>query len=395
MAHALAAGGAFTCALHTEGGTVLPYCWGANAKGQLGIGKESDPVATNSKPVLIGNLSGAKIIGVSAGGAHACAWTDSGKAKCWGDNAKAQLGYGELDPHSSPPTAVALASVDFSMTSMSLGYSHSCALGSKGARCWGSNTEGELGLGISDDPVGDKPSDLASLPETFIGGTTLQVSIGKNSTCLVTTEGALSCYGIGPVAGLGLAASVGKVPNEVGSNTAKLDLGGKVREVATGYEHACAILDDGSVKCWGNNTLGQLGSAALEAGITLAANTSLAAVPLGAKALTISAGGGTTCAIVEGGRVKCWGNNASGQLGLGNKSPDQSTADAVAKRVPFLVREQRVVGLAVGTQHVCASVEGGNIYCWGENDNGQLGVTTSGDIGDEAGEMEALISVDL
>ncbi len=401
-AYRLSAGEAFTCALCSRSGITLPCCWGSNEKGQLGTGLGKNSVGDeagemrNLKPASVGSLGSAKVLGVAVGGVHACAWTDSG-VRCWGYNQYGQLGYGDTTSRSEPAQlGSALQTVDigtgFLASAVVLGYDHTCAVSAASVRCWGSNEKGELGIGSSVAAIGDASGEMGKdLVDTSIGGTAATVSTGKNVTCIVTNDGKVACYGAASLVGLGGAADVGRNVSQVGALAVTLDLGGKVKSVAAGEAHVCALLEDGNVKCWGENSSGELG---YEGPAVLSANATIASVSLGSKALAIATGGSTTCAIVDGGLVKCWGDNRYGQLGIGTKTP-QSAATAVAQRAPFLVREQRTVELSVGGGHVCAYVEGDVIYCWGRNDKGQLGIDNANDIGDEASEMAALVSVNL
>jgi alpha-tubulin suppressor-like RCC1 family protein len=348
------------------------------------------------KPASVGDLGTAKVSGVATGGGHACAWTDTGKIKCWGDNSLGQLGYGDKVARPKSPSS-ALDEVDvgagFAATRMALGYGHTCALSATALRCWGSNAEGELGAGSAEQNIGDQPGEMGgTLADTSVGGAVARASAGQNITCMVANEGKVGCYG--PASVLGVSANDGRDKGKLGANAATLDLGGKAKSIASGDAHACALLEDGNVKCWGQNTDGQLGHDGLAQGVATPLSADLAPVGVGAKVLAIAAGGATTCVIVEGGLVKCWGRNTNGQLGIGSRAPD-SAAASVDKRAPFLVKGQRAVELAVGGNHVCAYVEGGNLYCWGANDKGQLGIGSAVDVGVEPGEMDRLVAVNL
>lgn len=136
--------------------------------------------------------------------------------------------------------------------------------------------------------------------------------------------------------------------------------------LAVGGSHACARMLDGTVRCWGENRLGQLGDGAnLDAGTSPPDSPQPKVVPGVDDALSISAGSNHTCIVRAGGRLSCWGYNYSGQLGTGNNRPSSTPLD-----VPGL---GEVAFVSAGYIATCAVLKDGTISCWGDNDNGQLG----------------------
>jgi len=197
-----------------------------------------------------------------------------------------------------------------------------------------------------------------------------------HTTCVLSDDGRVFCWGqnscgqVGdghtPAPGcFGGAGSTGVAkPTEVAGVSGAAFL-------AVGEHHNCAILSDGGVKCWGSNHKGQLG-----AGDTIAHTTPVTVMEDGAAlqgATALALTDASTCALV-GGNVKCWGSFANGRLGT------DATADVLE---PALVMDGAqpladVIGLAAGTTHVCALLQGGQVACWGGNQTGQLGRGTSG-----------------
>lgn len=134
-------------------------------------------------------------------------------------------------------------------------------------------------------------------------------------------------------------------------------------QVASGRYHTCALMDDKTVKCWGDNTYGQLGDN------TTTGKLSPNPVSGLSKVLSVSLGSNHTCALLEDKTVKCWGHNGSGQLG------DGTTTN---KYLPTPVAGlNNVTSIAAGTSHVCALLEDSTIKCWGDNSSGQLGDGTT------------------
>ena len=133
--------------------------------------------------------------------------------------------------------------------------------------------------------------------------------------------------------------------------------------------HTCAILDDGSVSCWGSNNYGQLGD-----GTTTDRNTPTQTSSLGTDrtAVAITAGDYHTCAILDDGSVSCWGCNNYGQLGDGTTT-DRNTPTQTSS----LGTDRTAVAITAGAYHTCAILDDGSVSCWGDNGYGQLGDGTT------------------
>jgi alpha-tubulin suppressor-like RCC1 family protein len=280
-------------------------------------------------------------------GEHTCALTGAnGDVKCWGRNVIGQLGAGDTSPHLTPASVTKMHDV----TSLATGLLHSCAVVAGGeVYCWGSNRYAALGRGTKDELAHPAPELIASLRAT-------RVHCGMNFTCAETAERTVACWGTNDMGQLGDGTTLDtNLPQPITS----ID---DVDSVSTGSRHACAVVidafDDREVYCWGYNDHGQLGQ-----------KTGLVSSPRRIPGLTgvreVVTGDSHTCAILEGGDVKCWGANDQGQLGVA-RSADVETPTSV----PGLAR---VKALALGAQHTCAQVDA-QLYCWGSNAHGQLGV---------------------
>lgn len=167
----------------------------------------------------------------------------------------------------------------------------------------------------------------------------------------------------------------------------------RVLEVATGWEHTCARLSGGIVKCWGRNSYGQLGIGDVWTRgydpIHMGAN--LPALDLGKDktAQAISAGSYHTCALLNDGSVKCWGHNYDGQLGLGDMDARGDGAEEMGDQLPSanLGTGDTSLLIRTGGGHTCAVLQSGRLKCWGSNNYGQLGLGAPGNRGDQADEM--------
>jgi alpha-tubulin suppressor-like RCC1 family protein len=338
-AAAVSAAGVHACALTSGGGA---KCWGNNYYGQLGDGTNSD----RSSPVDVSGLDSG-LSAIAAGGAHTCALTSSGAARCWGLNTRGQLGNQSYTDSNTPVNVSSLAGA----AAISAGGLHSCALLDSGsARCWGSNYVGQLG-GVTDFKR-NLPIDVAGLPASLA-----QIEAGNNFTCARTTAGGVKCWGNNYYYQLGDGSVVEWRPLPVDV----AGLGSGVTAVSAGGFHACALTAGGGVKCWGNNFYGELGD-----GTYLDSATPVDVSGLAGGVTAITAGSGHVCALTAGGGVKCWGDNYSGQLGDGTNTRRPVPVDVLGL-------ESGAAAIAAGGSHTCALLNSGGIQCWGYNGEGQLG----------------------
>jgi alpha-tubulin suppressor-like RCC1 family protein len=320
-----------------------------------------------------------------------------GTVSCWGNSNVGQLGRGD-NVNDRIPTPVSLGAGAVAVA-LAVGSLHNCVLLDNATiKCWGYNLRGQLGLGDMNnrgDGVGEMGDALPTV-NLGVGVRPIGIYCGGFHTCALLDDGRTKCWGQNSSGQLGRGNrnSIGDHPNEMGDALATIDLGGlRVLSLATGRNHTCALLEDGTVKCWGHNQHGQLGlndfndrgDGPGEMG------NALRAVDLGPglRVLDVQAVD-HTCAIVEGGRLKCWGLNGWGQLGLGDFNNRGDSGGEVGAVLPFvdLGAGRQVISVATGAYHTCAVLNGNTIKCWGQNNPyGQLGL---GDViprGDQPGEM--------
>ena len=334
----LAASNTFTCARSGDGRV---KCWGGNAAGALGQG---DHVDRGDQPNELGAAlpyidlgPGRTARSIGASESSLCAVLDDGSVRCWGSNNFYQLGNGTtsyvgMNPNQMGanlrPTLLG-AGRKASAISHSGASAHSCAVLDDGTlKCWGRNNAGQLGYG---DTANHGSAALMgdALPALSLGAGLIPVHVvgGDEHTCAAFTSGAVKCWGYNSVGqlGQGHAEYRGTRPGQMGDSLIAVDLGpGRTAQgLASGVEHVCAVLDDASVKCWGSNLYGQLGVGDKSSRGRLPAElgAGLLAVDLGPgrTAKSISTSGFHVCAILDDDSLKCWGSNSDGQLGLGDK----------------------------------------------------------------------------
>jgi alpha-tubulin suppressor-like RCC1 family protein len=254
----IAVGFNHSCAVLDDGSM---RCWGNGGFGELGVGDDTD----RPYPVEVPLGDGVAVTQVVAGDSYTCALFDDSTVKCWGYNVNGVLGTGDTEPRGRDGQTVAdLAPLDLGGTPVALaagGY-HACALMQGGAlKCWGSNSGGQLGLGDIAHR-GDEPGEMgANLPVVDVGGAVAAVSAAESHTCALLDDGSTKCWGAtfpwGQL-GLGDLNARGDEPNEMGDQLPALNLE-PTRQVATGRNHTCALSATDTIKCWGSNERGQLG----------------------------------------------------------------------------------------------------------------------------------------
>jgi alpha-tubulin suppressor-like RCC1 family protein len=362
VATALATGLQHSCAVLDTGQL---KCWGGNGSGQLGQGDTTNrgngfgPSVAGTSPVDLG--VGRTVTAVAAGDTHTCALLDDSTVKCWGSNTAGQLGLGDADARGDGPGEMgpSLPAVDLgtgrTATAIAASGNHTCAILDNGqVKCWGANTSGQLGQGDTANR-GDQTAELGdALPAVPLGTgrTAVAVSAGVNHTCALLDDSNVTCWGEGGSGqlGQGSGADLGDGPGELGDALAPVALGtGRTAVgVTAGEAHTCAVLDDGTVKCWGDSTRGQLGRGST-ASIGLnpgELGDALAPVALGTgrTAIAVSADN-HTCAVLDDHRLKCWGDNADGRLGLGDTSHRGDGTGEMGDGLPFVaLGTDRTVG---------------------------------------------------
>jgi alpha-tubulin suppressor-like RCC1 family protein len=347
---------------------------------------------------------------ISLGGDHSCALLTTGVLKCWGANSNGQLGLGNTNDYgdnaSEVGTGLPAVNVNQTVKYVSAGYNHTCAIRNDNSTvCWGNNSLGELGIGNT-NTIGDGSGEMGSKLVAVNLGTSYAkaLSAGLEFTCALLATSQVKCWGDNTYGQLGVSGTHGSTSGTMGTNLPAIDFGtGRTaKAISTGREHACAILDNNTVKCWGANTYGQLGTGdTISVLYPVLATNPVVDLGTGRTAKAIAVGAYHTCAILDNGTLKCWGYNVMGQLGtdststLGDGSGEMGDAllpinlgtGRTAKAIAASKRGDR--------DYTCAVLDNGTLKCWGANDLGQLG---QGDIeyrGDQSGEMAALTAVDL
>lgn len=271
-----------------------------------------------------------------------------------------------------------------------LGGDFSCAIVNDGTvRCWGLASSGRLGYGNVTD-IGDTETPAsAGAVDLGPGRTARSIATGKLHACAILDNGTVRCWGDNLFGQLGYPGGQDIGDGELPSAAGPVDLGpGRTaRAIAAGEVHTCAILDDGNVRCWGNNSDGQLGYPGFQAVGDNESPATVGPVDLGPArtARAITAGGtlgSHTCAILDDSTLRCWGYGPEGQLGNGTGATvgDDETPGSRPPVALGVGRTARAV--SAGYSHTCVILDDGNVRCFGKDFGGELGIPSSVNIGD-------------
>jgi alpha-tubulin suppressor-like RCC1 family protein len=341
-------------------------------------------------------VGGGAIVIADAGYHHTCVLLEGGAVRCWGRGDHGELGYGNTIDIGDDETPASAGDVDVGgpVIAIGVGDSRTCAiLEGGGVRCWGWGGNSDLefigaALGYGNlESVGDDETP-ASVGDIDVGGPAVALAVADKHTCVVLEGGAVRCWGnadefeddYGGRLGYANAEDIGD--DETPASAGDVDVGGAPAVAITaGWMHTCALLEGGTVRCWGVARNGQLGYGNGEDIGDDETPASAGDVPLGGVAVAISAGYHHTCALMDSGGVRCWGSGNRGALGHGNE-------DNIGRvNTPADFGEVDIGGVAVqvsvGGAHTCALLDGGAIRCWGYANYGQLGYANELDIGDD------------
>jgi len=414
MAARLAGGQTHNCEILDNGSLT---CWGSGFYGQLGygnpttIGDDELPAANTVNGGIVQLPGGQAAVAVDAGIDFTCVLLAGGDVTCFGSNSNGELGYGfggNIGDNETPADntinggVVALPGGK-KATAIAVGDRHTCALLVGGdITCWGLNASGQLGYGNTDS-IGDNetPADnpttggIVQLPG---GQKAIAISGGGKLTCAILADKTITCWGAAADGQLGygntniIGDNETPAANPVNGGIVQLPGGLTATAIDVGFHHACAVLSDGTLTCWGAGNDAQLGYGNQfsigddETPATNPVSGGIVQLPGGQPVLSVTAGHGHTCAILGDASLACWGNGGNGQLGYGNThiigDDETPVANPVNGGAVPLPGGQTAVAVAAADSYTCAILDGGQTTCWGYGGIGQLGYGNGNDIGD-------------
>ena len=346
------------------------YCWGENDYGQLGNNSTTDartPVAVQQRQIPVG----IKLTQISVSGMHTCALGSNGKAYCWGNNQYGKLGNNS-ETGSLTPVAVHQGQIpnNIILTQIVTSWTHTCALDSNGkAYCWGYNENGRLGNNSATNALTPVAVHQGQIPTGVVLN---KLSATGSHTCALGSDAKAYCWGDNTKGQLGnnyhldaftpVAVHQGQISSSV-----------SLTQVVAGFRHTCALGSDAKAYCWGNNDYGELGNGSSATYSRTPVAVQQGQIPTGAFPSQIIAGGFHTCALGSDSKAYCWGNNNYGQLG--NNSTLYAAVPSAVHQGQFPVGVA-LTQVAVAGSHTCALGSDSKAYCWGLNNQGQIGDNT-------------------
>jgi alpha-tubulin suppressor-like RCC1 family protein len=330
---------------------------------------------------------------------NSCALTNQGDFKCWGAFFQGMINQQMVlgDAANETQTLMVPVPIPGPYSKLSIGLTHACVLLSTGGvRCWGTNDWSQLGNG-SNQPV-ITPAQISSLSDIGFGAgrTATDICSGPDFNCALLDNQTVKCWG--RFVHNGTANIIGDSPGEV-ATAPVVNIGGQsAATLSCGASHACVVTTSGEVRCWGNNDHGQLGNNSTIASATGGATA--INVGTGLTAISVAAGVNHTCAILRNGiledKVKCWGYNNQGQLGLANTEtigngldPLGDPADEMGDNLSFLDfgAIPNATEIYAGNDVSCAGFADGSYRCWGRGNTHGSGWEI---LGDQPGELALL-----
>ncbi|WP_373046602.1 Ig-like domain-containing protein [Vulgatibacter sp.] len=307
-----------TCGVDLDG---LPWCWGTNARGQIGISLPGDAIGGSMVPAPV---YADTVTELTLGGSHSCAISTEGDTYCWGMGQEGALGNGTTVDQWTP-----MQIEGFDFVRISAGESHTCAIDSAGAAwCWGDNSLGNLGNAAERDGVNLGDLLIPALePSLVVGGHTFVEIDAANHTCGITTAGETWCWGhnmLGHLADSALQEIT--TPIQVPTDIVFV-------QVEAGNFHTCGRTAAGEAWCWGLNEYGQLGDG------TLVPSRTPVRVDFDLPFERIEVVDSATCGVVQGGGAYCWGSSAHANLGGGFTPGVSAVPWPVAEPLPVEVIE--------------------------------------------------------
>ncbi len=344
-------------------------CWGYSSENDYseypefasveasGFGKKS---SLPSLPLEVG--VDRKPLKVVTSGMHSCVLLDDQSLKCWGANVFGELGLDSIESEVKAPSPI-LWPRNAKFKDVAVGWSHTCAIlaSDQSVHCWGNNSKGQLGVG--DESVGELRLPSEKAIEFGNGRKAVSLALGFQSSCALLDDGQVSCWGASSLAGYAGAPEKILVPGK----HVEFGAGKKVKQLSVGSESACALLDDQTVRCWGE--LPQETSADRSAVVQV--------LPIGGENLnqvaSVSVGVGHSCVRYLDGKSACWGKSGS-HLGYG-KGVESLRAPRL-EGIKFAA-QQSVAEIYAGAWMSCALLKDQALSCWGAQNAGVLGFTNN------------------
>ncbi|HEY5922544.1 MAG TPA: hypothetical protein VIV11_12775 [Kofleriaceae bacterium] len=370
-----AVGAGHACVLFTDNSVA---CWGYDWKPFAGVPGKGDSVIASARPTAIAGAN--DIVELRAAEMHTCGRKLDGTLWCWGHNEDGQLGNAM---NANSKVAVQVSGLS-NVTLFDGGRTHTCALGTfntmSGLWCWGRGGEGnprsatqptgKLGNNSSADSNVPVKVDLTTA--AAMGQTVKSLSTGAYHSCIVMSDNKTWCWGRNANGELGNGTTTpSKVPVEVGYAAITIPSGVTVDQVSCSdgrrkQGSTCILLSNGTVYCWGANSVGELGDGTTATTPRMAPSTAVNTSGMGGvKIVQIVAAQFAKCARTDDASIWCWGQNKNGIIGIDDP---MQTNHPMPVKVNVL---STVTHVDMSHRLVCAVDSAKQLYCWGTNRRGQ------------------------
>jgi alpha-tubulin suppressor-like RCC1 family protein len=369
-------GGYHSSAITSEGRV---FIWGDNEYGRLGDGTTIDRYTRTEITSQFNLNSGETITSISLGSSHSSALSSTGRVFTWGYNAKGQLGDGTTIDRYTPTEITSQFNLNSgeTITSITLGYWNSSALSSTGrVFTWGWNDDGQLGDGTTTNRT--TPTEITSQFNFTAGETITSVSLGWQHSSAFTSEGRVFTWGKNDDGQLGDGTTTSRLtPTEITSQF-NFTEGETITSISLGGYHSSAITSEGRVFIWGKNEFAQLGDGTTTSRLTPTEITSQFNLNAGETITSISLGSFHSSAITSEGRVFTWGWNDYSQLGDGTTLSRENPTEITSQF--NLNAGETITSMALGAWNYSSAITSeGRVFIWGSNYYGQLGDGTTTD----------------
>lgn len=362
--------GGFHSAAVTSQGRM--FTWGSNSSGRLGDGTTTHRDIPTDITAHFGLDGGEGIISTALGSYHSSALTSEGRVFTWGSNYYGQLGDGTTTNRVVPTDITAHFGLEEGETviSMSLGRNHSQALTSEGRIfTWGENWYGQLGDGSTTDSY--TPIDITHQFGLAPDETLSVIALGYYHSSALTSQGRMFTWGENWEGQLGDDTDIDKpVPTDI-TYQFGLESGETIIGISMGHYHSSAVTSQGRMFTWGDNWEGQLGDGTTTNKYIPEDITDQFDLQTEESLSSISLGAYYTSAITDEGRIFTWGANNKGQLGDGTYS-NVDTPKEITSHLGLPMNES-VSGIYSGSFHAAVLTDQGRVFTWGNNEDGQLG----------------------
>lgn len=382
---AASTGDGTTCAVTLAGHV---KCWGRSEYGQLGRGAVAS-IGDDERPDTIDFVKlGGRVKAIHTNGDQTFALMRDGSVRAWGRNDSYELGLLHTitigDDETPASTTVSTdPQLGVPIVQLAVGSDFACARTDHGAiRCWGANDFGQLGLNHT-KAVGDDETPAQTQGVELLGPA-IDLTTGAHHACAVLEGGWVQCWGLGRDGQLGYGETTSVGDDEPPAEVGLVEVGGPVVEVVAGELHTCARLELGSVRCWGDALMGQLGYGNTQSIGDDEVPSAAGDVDVGGIVVDLAAGRSHTCAVLDDGGLRCWGSASQGELGQGRTmTVGDDETPASTGTVDLGSRVASAVFMGPVSQSTCVVLSGGSLRCWGDNDVGQLGQGHTLVLGDE------------